>query len=195
MLLAIYFAISEKYTKFAVKYCLLVEYYPNIMLNKGMGSAEQLDRTDRKILRILQRNAKLTLKELAGTVNLSHTPVFERQKRLEREGYITKYVALVDANKVGNGLIVLCNIKLKQHTQKLIQQFMDTVQEIDEITDCYNTSGEFDFLIKVYARDMKAYQEFMLNKLGKIDCVGSLNSVFVIGEVKNSHVVPLPELP
>lgn len=77
---------------------------------------EELDETDKRILRILQKDSKLTTKELAAKVNLSPTPVFERQRRLEREGYIEKYVAVVNPHRVGNGLIVLCNIRLKQHT-------------------------------------------------------------------------------
>ena len=153
---------------------------------------ENLDKTDRKILNALQENAKLTTKELADKVNLSTSPTFERQKRLEREGYIQKYVALVDSHKVGNSIIMWCNIRLKQHTHDYIQEFMDAVQSIDEITDCYNTSGDFDFLIKVHARDMKAYQDFMLNTLGRMHCLGSLNSVFVIGEVKSTTKVPIP---
>ncbi|MBM6991911.1 MAG: Lrp/AsnC family transcriptional regulator [Prevotella sp.] len=158
-----------------------------------MNNEEKLDDIDIKILRQLQRDAHLTVKELAARVHLSPSPTFERQKRLEREGYIERYMAVVNSEKVGNGIIVLCNIRLKQHTQKLIQEFMDAVQQIDEITECFNTSGDFDFLIKVYARDMKAYQQFMLNTLGTIECVGSLHSVFVIGEIKNTRGVPVVE--
>jgi Lrp/AsnC family leucine-responsive transcriptional regulator len=155
---------------------------------------ETLDETDRKILRILQKDAHLTVKELAARVNLSPSPAFERQKRLERLGYIERYMAVVNPQKVGNGILVLCNIRLKQHTQELIQQFMDAVQHIDEITECYNTSGDFDFLIKVYTRDMKAYQQFMLNTLGTIPCVGSLNSIFVIDQTKSTRGVPVPDV-
>ena len=153
---------------------------------------ERLDDIDIKILRQLQRDAHLTVKELAARVHLSPSPTFERQKRLEREGYIERYMAIVDRKKVGNGIIVLCNIRLKQHSQAFIQEFMDAVQTIEEITECYNTSGDFDFLVKVYAHDMKAYQQFMLNTLGKIDCIGSLHSIFVIDETKNTHGVPIP---
>ncbi len=156
-----------------------------------MTNTEKLDATDIRILRALQQNARLTVKELAAHVNLSPSPTFERQKRLEREGYIQRYVAVADHHKLGNHVIVLCNIRLKQHTHELIQQFMDTVQGIEQITECYNTSGDFDFQIKVFARDMKAYQDFMLNTLGNIDCIGSLHSIFVIGEIKDSHVIPV----
>lgn len=151
----------------------------------------ELDDIDKKILRILQRDSHLTVKELAARVHLSPSPVFERQKRLEREGYIERYMAVVNSHRVRNGIMVLCNIRLKQHTQELIQEFMDVVQSIDEITECYNTSGDYDFLIKVYARDMKCYQQFMLNTLGTIDCIGSLHSIFVIDETKNTRGVPI----
>ena len=156
-----------------------------------MANQETLDDTDIKILRLLQQNSRLTVKELAARIHLSPTPTFERQKRLEREGYIQRYSAVVDYHKLGNNVIVLCNIRLKQHTHELIQQFMDTVQSIDQITECYNTTGDYDFQIKVFARDMKDYQDFMLNTLGNIDCIGSLHSIIVIGEIKNSRCIPV----
>ena len=156
-----------------------------------MNNNETLDETDRKILRILQRNSDLTVKELAAKLHLSTSPTFERQKRLERDGYIERYMAVLNPHKVGNGIMVLCNIRLKQHSQELIQEFMDVVQNLEEITECYNTSGDYDFLIKVYAHDMKSYQQFMLNTLGTIDCIGSLHSIFVIDETKNTHAVPI----
>ena len=159
-----------------------------------MNNNENLDETDRKILRILQRNSDLTVKELAAKLHLSTSPTFERQKRLERDGYIERYMAVVNPHKVGNGIMVLCNIRLKQHSQELIQEFMNVVQNLEEITECYNTSGDYDFLIKVYAHDMKSYQQFMLNTLGTIDCIGSLHSIFVIDETKNTHGVPISML-
>lgn len=159
-----------------------------------MNNNETLDETDRKILRILQRNSDLTVKELAAKLHLSTSPTFERQKRLERDGYIERYMAVVNPHKVGNGIMVLCNIRLKQHSQELIQEFMNVVQNLEEITECYNTSGDYDFLIKVYAHDMKSYQQFMLNTLGTIDCIGSLHSIFVIDETKNTHGVPISML-
>ena len=159
-----------------------------------MNNNDTLDETDRKILRILQRNSDLTVKELAAKLHLSTSPTFERQKRLERDGYIERYMAVLNPHKVGNGIMVLCNIRLKQHSQELIQEFMDVVQNLEEITECYNTSGDYDFLIKVYAHDMKSYQQFMLNTLGTINCIGSLHSIFVIDETKNTHGVPISML-
>jgi Lrp/AsnC family leucine-responsive transcriptional regulator len=152
---------------------------------------EILDRTDILILRELQKDAKLTTKELAAKVNLSPSPVFERQKRLEREGYIKKYVAVVDPIKTGNGIMVLCNVRLKQHSKEFSQRFTAVISQIDEVVECFNTSGDYDYQLKIYARNMQDYQEFVLDTLGDLDCIGSLHSIFVIGEVKNTLSVPL----
>ena len=146
----------------------------------------KLDETDRQILKTLQRNAKLTTKELAQAVSLSPTPVFERQKRLEREGYIRKYVAVLDPEKLGLGLLVFCKVKLKQINHEIADSFVRRVLLIPEVTECYNTSGAYDYLLKVRARDMKHYQEFILSKLGDIESVGSIESTFVMSEVKQS---------
>ena len=152
---------------------------------------EILDRTDILILRELQKDAKLTTKELAAKVNLSPSPTFERQKRLEREGYIRKYVAVVDPIKVGNGIMVLCNVRLKHHSKEFSRQFISVISGLEEVVECFNTSGEYDYMLKIYARDMRHYQEFILGTLGDLDCIGSLHSIFVIGEVKNSLVMPI----
>jgi len=148
---------------------------------------ETLDEIDLQILRTLQRNAKLTTKELAEKVNLTPTPVFERQRRLERRGYIKKYVAILNPELLNQGLLVFCKVKLKQINHEIADQFMHRVQRIPEVTECYNTSGQYDYLLKVRASDMKQYQEFVLNKLGTIESVGSIESTFVMSEVKQSY--------
>ena len=152
---------------------------------------EVLDRTDILILRELQKDAKLTTKELAAKVNLSPSPTFERQKRLEREGYIQRYVAVVDPIKVGNGIMVLCNVRMKHHSKEFSRQFTSVIAGIDEVVECFNTSGDYDYMLKIYAKDMRHYQEFILGTLGDLDCIGSLHSIFVIGEVKNTLAVPI----
>lgn len=148
---------------------------------------EALDDIDLQILRTLQRNAKLTTKELAEAVHLTPTPVFERQKRLERKGFIRKYVAVLDPEKMGQGLLVFCKVKLKQMNREIAEAFVRRIQRIPEVIECYNTSGEYDYLLKIRAHDMKQYQEFVLNKLGAIESLGSLESTFVMDEVKNEH--------
>ena len=152
---------------------------------------EILDRTDILILRELQKDAKLTTKELAAKVNLSPSPTFERQKRLEREGYIRKYVAVVDPIKVGNGIMVLCNVRLKHHSKEFSRQFTSVISGLEEVVECFNTSGEYDYMLKIYARSMPHYQDLVIGTLGELDCIGSLHSIFVIGEVKNTLSIPV----
>ena len=152
---------------------------------------ETLDETDLQILRTLQRNAKLTTKELADAVHLTPTPVFERQKRLEKRGYIRKYVAIIDAEKMGLGLQVYCKVKLKQINHEIAKQFTHRIMRMPEVTECYNTSGAYDYLLKVLARDMKQYQEFVLNKLGELESLSSIESTFVMSEVKQNYGINL----
>jgi len=153
--------------------------------------ADSLDQTDLQILKTLQRNSKLTTKELADAVHLTPTPVFERQKRLERQGYIKKYVAVLDPEKLGQGLLVFCKVKLKQINHEIADAFTRRIMRILEVTECYNTSGAYDYLLKVRARDMKQYQEFVLTKLGDIDSVASIESTFVMSEIKQNYGINL----
>lgn len=151
---------------------------------------ESLDKTDLAILRILQENSRLTTKELAAKVNLTSTPVFERIKRLESEGYIRKYVAVLDPDKLNRGFIVYCCVKLKELNKEKAKGFMEMIMKIPEVTECYNISGDYDFLMKVHARDMKYYREFILNVLGNMEGLGSLTSMFVMEEVKKEFGIP-----
>ena len=153
--------------------------------------AENIDEIDVQLLKTLQKNAKLTTKELADAVHLTPTPVFERQKRLERQGYIKKYVAILDPEKLNQGLLVFCKVKLKQINHDIADSFVRRIMHIPEVTECYNTSGAYDYLLKVRARDMKQYQEFVLTKLGDIDSVGAIESTFVMSEVKQIYGINL----
>ena len=148
---------------------------------------EKLDKVDLQILRTLQENARLTTKELAAQVSLSSTPVFERLKRLEREGYIKKYIAVLDADKLNQGFVVFCNVKLRRMNKDIAMEFTRIIQNIPEVTECYNISGSYDYLLKIHAPNMKYYQEFIINVLGTIDSLGSLESMFVMGEVKHDY--------
>ena len=148
---------------------------------------EKLDKVDLQILRTLQENARLTTKELAAQVSLSSTPVFERLKRLEREGYIKKYIAVLDADKLNQGFVVFCNVKLRRMNKDIAMEFTRIIQNIPEVTECYNISGSYDYLLKIHAPNMKYYQEFIINVLGTIDSLGSLDSMFVMDEVKHDY--------
>ena len=148
---------------------------------------ETLDKTDLNILRILQENARLTTKELAVRVNLSSTPVLERLRRLENNGYIKKYIAVLDAEKLNQGFVVFCNVMLIRLNREIAAAFTRVVREIPEVTECYNISGDYDYLLKIHAPNMKYYQEFILNVLGTIDSLGSIRSTFVMDEVKHEY--------
>lgn len=148
---------------------------------------EKLDKVDLQILRTLQENARLTTKELAAQVSLSSTPVFERLKRLEREGYIKKYIAVLNADKLNQGFVVFCNVKLRRMNKDIAMEFTRIIQNIPEVTECYNISGSYDYLLKIHAPNMKYYQEFIINVLGTIDSLGSLESMFVMDEVKHDY--------
>lgn len=148
---------------------------------------ESLDHIDLQILRTLQDNARLTTKELAACVHLSTTPVFERLKRLEAQGYIKKYIAVLDAEKLNHGFLVFCRVKLRRLNKEIAEEFTGIIREIPEVTECYNISGSYDYLLKIHAPDMKYYQEFLLNVLGTIESLGSMESTFVMDEVKQVY--------
>lgn len=148
---------------------------------------ETLDKIDLQILRILQENARLTTKELASRVSLSSTPVFERLKRLEANGYIRKYIAVLDAEKLNQGFVVYCMVKLRRMNKDIALQFTRIIQDIPEVTECYNISGSHDYLLKIHAPNMKYYQEFLINVLGTVDSLGSIESMFVMNEVKHDY--------
>ena len=159
--------------------------------DKGKYSMDTLDEIDLKLLKILSENSSYTTKELSLKVNLSTSPVFERVRRLENNGYIKKYIAILDADKFNQGFIVFCNIKLKQHDRNIGNHFVKDIIKIDEVAECYNVSGEYDFILKVYAKDMKHYQDFVFNKLGSVESIGSTHSTFVMAEIKNTHNITI----
>lgn len=152
-----------------------------------MSTAIKLDDTDIRILRMLQANSNLTIKELAQKVNLTPTPTFERVRRLENEGIIKQYIAVLDADKIGHGFSVFCAVKLKSLNQQYVHEFTEKIKEIPEVTECYNISGEYDYMLRIMSPDMKAYQHFLLNELGPMECLSSLTSMFVMDEIKHNY--------
>lgn len=143
-----------------------------------------LDATDLAILRELQKQARITVKELAAKVNLSPTPVHERMRRLERSGIIRQYVALLDRAKLGRGLMVICYLSLRQHNKEAGSRFIASILDMNEVQECLTISGEFDFMLKVLVHDMDAYYDFHVNKLSALENVAQVQSVFVMGVVK-----------
>ena len=146
-----------------------------------------LDKIDISILKALQENARITNKELAAKVHLSPSPVYERLKRLESEGYIERYTAVLNAEKLNLGFIVFCSVKLQRLNTDIAGDFVAKIKEIPEVTECYNVSGEFDYLLKIHAPDMQYYNQFILNVLGRIESLGSIQSSFVMNPVKQNY--------
>jgi len=144
------------------------------------------DANDKKLLHYLQEDSKQTNKELASKLHLSVTAVYERIKKLEKEGFIEKYVALINKDKIGKSFVVFCHIKLMQHTQDYVIKFEREVAKLDEVLECYHLSGDYDYLLKVLVENMTAFRAFMVTKLTNISHISSTHSMFVINEVKHT---------
>jgi Lrp/AsnC family leucine-responsive transcriptional regulator len=148
-----------------------------------------LDSTDKKLLYLLQTDSKQTTKELSLKLNLSVTAVYERIKKLEREGIIDKYVVLLNHSKIEKGFVVFCHLKLIQHTIEFISKFESEVIQLTEVLECHHVSGDYDYILKVVVKDMAAYREFLVTKLTTLEHIGSTHSTFMINEVKYTTVV------
>ena len=147
----------------------------------------QLDKNDLAILKLLQENARITVKEISEKVHLSTTPVHERIKRLEQNGVIRQYATLVDHAKVKKGLMVICYVSLKEHNKNAGLKFIRSINQLNEVIECYNISGEFDFMLKVVEENMDSYYDFHVNRLSQIENMGNVQSVFVMGVIKQTH--------
>lgn len=156
------------------------------------SSPSRIDDKDLAILRILQADGRLTNKELAARVSLSPTPVYERVRRLEQEGYIRGYSAVLDPDKLRRGFVVFCNVKLRELCRAKAEAFVACIRDIDEVTECYNISGSFDYLLKIMAPDMAYYRDFVLNVLGTLDNISAIESTFVMASVKSGPAIPVP---
>ncbi len=147
------------------------------------------DDKDLQILRLLQKNARATVKEIGEQVHLSTTPVHERIKRMETMGIIKQYAALLDHAKVKKPLMVICYVSLKEHSKNAGVKFIETINRLNEVVECYSISGEFDFMLKVMAENMDSYYNFHVNKLSQLENMGHVQSVFVMGIIKQTHVL------
>src|SRR5690606_31441310 len=146
----------------------------------------KLDSIDLKLIEFLQENCKQTTKDLAEKLGLSTTAVYERIKKLEKQEIISKYVAIIDRNKINRGFIVLSLVKIKSHSKDSIINFEKIVSEMPEVLEIFHISGDYDYILKIGVKDMEAYREFMISKLTKLEEVQSTHSMFMIKEVKNS---------
>lgn len=151
----------------------------------------KLDAIDKKLLKLLQNDSKQTSKKLSLQLNLSVTAVYERIKKLEKERVITKYVALIDKEKINKSFLVFCHLKLLQHSKEFLSNFEKEILKLQEVSECFHVSGDYDYILKIHVSDMTEYREFMVTKLTTIKHIGSTHSTFAISEVKNSNEIVL----
>jgi len=145
-----------------------------------------LDAKDLEILKLLQRNARITIKEISDKVHLSTTPVHERIRWMEEQGVIKQYATIVNAAMVNRGLMVICYVSLRQHSKNAGAKFIKSILEMNEVIECLTISGQFDFMLKVATENMDTYYDFHVNRLSEIENVGNVQSTFVMGVVKDT---------
>jgi DNA-binding Lrp family transcriptional regulator len=145
----------------------------------------QLDQTDIRILDLLQSDARLTNKEIADKIGKTVTPVYERIKWLEQEGYIQHYVAVLDKNKIDKNLVAFTNVQLKEHSHPMLKEFEKDIVRFPEVMECYHMTGLYDYLLKIVVKDMSEYQGFIVNKLSKLPNIGTVQSSFMMTEIKH----------
>ncbi|SEQ96590.1 transcriptional regulator, AsnC family [Hyunsoonleella jejuensis] len=147
------------------------------------------DATDKTLLEHLQKDSKQTNKELSNKLGLSVTAVYERIKKLEKEGFIDGYTAVINKQKIDRNFVAFCHVKLLQHSQEFVVSFEKEVNSLNEVLECYHISGDYDYLLKVIVKDMATFREFMVKKLTRINHIGSTHSMFVISEVKQTNII------
>ncbi|WP_339342670.1 Lrp/AsnC family transcriptional regulator [uncultured Polaribacter sp.] len=150
-----------------------------------------LDTIDKKLINLLQQDSKQTTKQLSLQLNLSVTAVYERVKKLENQKVIEKYVAIVNKDKIEKSFLVFCHIKLMQHSKEYLNTFEYEVLKLEEVSECFHVSGDYDYILKIYVKDMDAYRNFVVTKLTAIKHIGSTHSTFAIEQVKNTTAIQL----
>jgi Lrp/AsnC family leucine-responsive transcriptional regulator len=151
----------------------------------------KLDLTDKKLLDLLQKDAKQSVKSLASQVNLSATAVYERIKNLERNQVIQKYTIILDAEKVEKEFLSFCMIQLSKHSQKYLLEFERKIKTLDEVLECFHISGTYDYLLKIRVKNIAEYRSFMVEKLTDIPHIANTQSAFSINEVKSNKGISL----
>ncbi|MBB5634794.1 Lrp/AsnC family leucine-responsive transcriptional regulator [Pedobacter cryoconitis] len=146
---------------------------------------DTFDPIDKKILKVLQADARLNTKQIAGKIGLTVTPTYERLKKIEQSGVIKEYVALLDRDKIGKTIVAFINVSLQLHSKPLINAFEKAIIKVPEVMECFHVAGNFDYLLKVVVKDMNSYQNFLSNKLATIENIAHVQSSFVMTEIKH----------
>jgi len=152
-----------------------------------------LDPTDLGILNLLQENGRLTNKELAYNLNRTISPIFDRRKRLEELGYIKKYVAVLDREKITSSMVAFPQIVLNNHAEDALISFQTSVIEFPEVLECYHITGKYDFMLKIMIPDMHGYNDFLRQKISTLPNVGNVLSSLVISQSKAEIGLPITE--
>ncbi len=154
-------------------------------------SKNKLDSTDLQILKKLQENGKITNLQLSEEIGLSPAPTLERVRKLEKSGIITGYHATVDETTLGMGIMAFIQLSLGRQVDNFISNFSEQIADIEEIVECYQVTGTCDFLLKVMVKDIPAFEHLISNKLSKIEEIGNMQTMVILGQPKNTKVVPL----
>ncbi len=156
----------------------------------------QLDRIDKRLLELLQKDGKLSNQELAERVNLSPSPCLRRVRRLEEAGVIRQYVALLEPSKLGLGLLAYATVRLEKHGDSVLRSpvdsFREAVESWPEVIACYAMTGEMDYLLRVEARDLEHYSRFVMDHLLRHPAVVDVKSSFALERIKDTTALPLP---
>jgi DNA-binding Lrp family transcriptional regulator len=152
----------------------------------------RLDEIDLNILRILQQNGRITNVQLSSEIGLSPAPTLERVRKLESQGIIQSYHAMLNAQKMGLNVVVFIEVSLNLHRESPIEHFMEAIRNMPEVVECFHITGDADFLLKIYAADIDAYQKLIIEKIAKLPEVGKVLSKVVLSTVKRSMELPLP---
>jgi len=150
-----------------------------------------LDNIEKQVLTLLQEDSTITIKQMAESLHLSTTPIFDRMKRMEKAGVIKNYVAIVDGKKIGKSLTVFINISLKEHGKGAINEFVEAITAFPEVLECHHISGDADFFLKLILKDIEAYNQFILDKLSILPHIGRVESRFSLSERKSITAIGL----
>lgn len=156
-----------------------------------MNPSIKLDKIDRKILEILQTNAKITNAQLSKEIGLSPAPTLERVKKLEQSGIIRSYHAKLENEKIGLGVSTFVQVTLMGHNKENMDAFVEAISKVDEVIECHHVTGSGDFVLKVVAKDISSYQKLMLEKISEIPVVDGLQSMVILSTYKDSKRMPI----
>ncbi|WP_397361955.1 Lrp/AsnC family transcriptional regulator [Olleya sp. R77988] len=156
--------------------------------------AHNLDKIDTKILSLLQQNSNRTTKSIAEELGMTTTPVFERIKKLEKQGYIKKYVAVLNNKKIGLKQTVFIGITLQGHTRSYLEKFVTQINSFPEVIECHRVSGNFDYLLKLVVEDIEAYETFIISKLTLLPYLGNVQSLITLSTGKETNEVDLSRI-